>query len=77
MTDPDFVAQTAEPMTADERREWFKVHYAEFREKGATWGQMAVDDTYDPMILLCEGWIVRPNVQPEPHFQMTYVQAKP
>ena len=46
MTDtaPDFVAQNGEPMTGDERMAWFRARYEEFREKGATWGQMAVEE---------------------------------
>ena len=70
--EPDFVAQSAEPMTLDERRAWFRNRYVEFREKGASWIQQAVDPSFDPMAVLAEGWLVRPKVQPEPHFQMTY-----
>ena len=69
---PDFIAQSAEPMTPDERRAWFRDRYVEFRQKGATWMQQAVEPSNDPMIVLAEGWRVRPKVQPEPHFQMTY-----
>ena len=71
MTDPDFVAQTAEPMTGADRRAWFGDRYAEFREKGATWMQYSVDDAENPLIALAEGWLVRPKAQPTPHFQMT------
>ena len=68
---PDFVAQTAEPMTAGERYKWFQVRAEEFRTEGAEWIQMSVDDTLEPLVLLIEGWRNRPMVQPPPHFLMT------
>ena len=71
MSDPDFVAQTAEPMTGDERRAWFQERAREFRDSGAAWMQQSVDDTRDPMTSLAEGWLVRPKVQPAPYFQRT------
>ena len=70
MSDPDFVAQTAEPMTRDERLAWFQERNREFKERGATWAQYSVDDADNPKIALFEGWLVRPKEQPAPHFQM-------
>ena len=73
---PDFVAQSAELMTKDERHNWFQTRAREMREKKATWLQMSVDPERDPMTTLIEGWLVRPHVQPEPHFQMTYASPE-
>ena len=72
---PDFVVQSAEPMTKDERWNWFQTCAREMREKKATWLQMSFDPKHDPMITLIEGWLVRPQVQPEPHFQMVCTSA--
>lgn len=68
---PDFVAQSAELMTGNQRREWFQARAVEFKEQGATWLQFSVDDADNPKIALIEGWRARPKVQPAPHFQMT------
>jgi hypothetical protein len=70
MSNPDFSAQTAEPMTPDERRRWFNSVAAEFREKGATHAQASCNPDHDPPIYLVEGWKVRPEVQPAPQFHM-------
>lgn len=77
MCGPDFVAQTAELISGDERRAWFKARTDEFRKQGATWMQVAVDDTDDPKVTLAEGWRLRPKEQPKPHFQMTRKAAPP
>lgn len=73
MTDnrPDFIAQNAEPMTRDERRQWFRERAAEMRREGATWLQMSVDNADAPTVALVEGWRERPANQPRPRFQFT------
>lgn len=71
MTAPDFVAQTAERMTAADRHQWFRKRVDEFKAGGATWGRFAVDDTHNPVTALVEAWRVRPAVEPPPRFQMT------
>jgi hypothetical protein len=67
---PDFFAQTAEPMHKQQRYWWFCHRIDEFRALGATWVQMTVDEERTPEIALIEGWIERPETQPEPVFQM-------
>ena len=74
MTKPDFVAQSAEPMTGKERRAWFDCRAIEMRDRGASWLQFSVDGPEAPTITLAEGWKERPPIQPAPHFQMTYVE---
>lgn len=69
---PDFSAQTAEPLTADERRQWFQSRAKEFRDKGAVEVRVSIDDTHSPMISLTEGWLTKPKNPPPPHFHMTH-----
>ena len=73
---PEFVAQSAEPMTDAGRREWFLERAAEFQILGATFFQYSVNDIENPRILLVEGWRGKPPVNslPEPHFFMTEIK---
>lgn len=70
MREPDFLAQSGEPMTPDVRQDWYKIRAKEMQEKGATWFQYSVDDADNPEITLIEGWKDRPAHQPPPHFQI-------
>ena len=66
--EPDFIAQTAEPMSEGERRKWASERAAEFFHKGATHHRLTIHDTI-PHLLLLEGWKVRPKDEGEPHFE--------
>ncbi len=65
MTAPDFIAQSGEPMTADEARAWFRERGREMHEQGATWFQYSVDDVDEPKLHLVEGWRQQPKEQNE------------
>jgi hypothetical protein len=64
---PEFISQTAEIMTPDERKKWCMARVAESREKGATFHRFS----FCPHgVTLHEGWKVAPQEQGEPRFQM-------
>lgn len=67
--EPDFISQTAEPMTPEQRMEWFRWRAADAEEKGATWHRFSSCPEM-PEVILHEGWKVRPQDQGEPRFQM-------
>lgn len=67
---PDFSRQSAEPMTADERKEWFIEAGQAMHKDGAIWFQYSVDDADNPTIALIEGWERRPETQPKPCFHL-------
>jgi hypothetical protein len=66
--EPDFISQTAEPMSKVERRKWAIERAAEFFNQGATHYRLTSHETI-PNLLLLEGWKVRPEDEGEPHFQ--------
>jgi hypothetical protein len=61
VAEPVYVAQTAEPMTDDERSTWFSARGEDARSKGATWLRMSVYPTHKPIMALVEGWAKRPE----------------
>lgn len=66
--EPDFIAQTAKPMSIMERRKWVFERAAEFYHQGAVHHRLTAHETI-PHLLLLEGWKVRPEEEGEPHFQ--------
>jgi len=70
---PDFAAQSGEPMTMNERKVWLDREIERMREKGATWFRATLNPDVQPNIVLLEGWLVRPKVEPEPEFFLTHV----
>lgn len=74
--EPDYLAQTAEPMTPDERREWFRSRAREAGAQGCVHGRMSVDDAENPTMALVEAWKVRPSDEGEPRWQMVEGQPK-
>lgn len=75
MTEPSYIAQTAEPMEADARRGWIRRAAQEAREKGITFMRVTVDDALNPKITLLEGWESPPDDQGEPRWQMTNLEG--
>lgn len=71
-SDPDFIAQTAEPMTADEARVWYVSSAEAMRQQGAPWFRYSWDDR-SGQLRLVEGWKERPEHQGEPRWQLTSV----
>lgn len=69
--EPDYWAQTAEPMTQDEIRTWVIDAAEDARNQGCTETRVAWCDDVEPMIILLEGWKVRPDPWPTPHFHVT------
>jgi len=69
MSAPDFVAQTGEAMSSEERSAWCLASMGWAKAKGATWHRYSHDLNLG--LLLYEGWKVRPVPEPAPHFQLT------
>ena len=70
MSEPEFLAQPAEPMSSDERMIWIRAQVEAGRASGATFFRAAQHPDI-PELLLVEGWNERPDDQGEPRFQMT------
>jgi len=73
--EPDFVSQCAEPMTPEQRMEWFRWRAAAAEEKGATFHRYSICPEM-PDVILHEGWKVRPDDQGEPKFDMCSYQQE-
>jgi hypothetical protein len=58
MTEPDYLAQTAERLTSDERRAWLVACAAEARKRGVTHARATIHPK-DAWTLF-EGWVERP-----------------
>jgi hypothetical protein len=67
MSEPDFVFQTAEPMTQEQRMEWLRLHSGEANDEGATFHRASVHPEIEHLTLL-ESWKVRPEDQGEPRW---------
>lgn len=68
MSEPEYLAQTGEPMTWEERNAWILARRAEAKARGCTFGRISTHpDNRD--LLLIEGWKERPDDQGEPRFQ--------
>lgn len=70
--EPEFLAQTAEPMTGVERQAWFRARAVEANERGLYWARYSVDDADDPKITLIECWRECPDDHGEPRFQLVH-----
>lgn len=70
--EPDFISQTAEPMSSQERKEWAELQGREAIAKGATWHRWSQHPN-DKNLLLYEGWKVRPEDEGEPRFQLVRI----
>lgn len=73
MNEPEFIAQTAEPMSSAERLEWIRAQAGEARTAGMTFGRASIHPE-QTNIVLYEGWRVQPKDQGEPRFQ---IRAEP
>ena len=73
--EPEYLAQTADfaDRTPDERRQWFQMRAGDAHRKGMTWLRFTVDHADNPTMALVEGWIVQPEDDGEPRWQMTTV----
>jgi len=69
VSEPEFIAQTAEPMDKEEVKVWIQVQVEAGKAQGATFFRATCHPNF-PEILLVEGWSKRPNDQGEPRFQM-------
>lgn len=67
--EPDFIFQTAEEMTPEQRMEWLRLHSGEANDLGATFHRATVHPKIKHLTLL-ESWIVRPEDQGDPRWQM-------
>lgn len=77
MTMPDLCAQSAEPMNAEQARQWFSDAAASLRGQGADTVRYAVNDADNPTIFLVEGWRQCPdwNKTPPPNFLMVNTKS--
>lgn len=69
MGEPEFLAQSGEPMSSEERLIWLEAQAAAGRAAGATFFRASIHPGISDLILM-EGWIVRPDEQGEPRWQM-------
>ena len=77
MSEPDFIAQTAELKTPDEQRRWSHFRIKEMHQLGVTFARCSIKtdktllpngDRIDNEIILVEGWLEQPADQGEPRF---------
>lgn len=73
MTEPVYIAQTAEPehLTPEGLGAWYQRCIEEGRARGCTFGRFSVDDHTNVKMALVEGWVERPEDQGEIRWQMT------
>ena len=72
--EPEFLSQTGDPMTQEQRMEWFRWRAADAAERGATFHRFSIFPEM-PHVILHEGWKARPQDQGEPRFQMCESQS--
>jgi hypothetical protein len=65
---PEFIRQTTEPKTPEERKAWIETTAAEARELGLTFARAAFNEEHN--ITLLEYWRYRPDEQGEPRFKL-------
>ncbi len=66
--EPDAIAQSAEPVDAEERMVWIKGCVEAARAKGLTFFRASYNEEHNLTLLEC--WKERPDDQGEPRFQM-------
>lgn len=66
--EPDYLAQTAEPMDHQQRWAWCEDHARRAEEAGCTWRRYTIHQERSELLLM-EGWKVRPENEGEPRFQ--------
>lgn len=66
--EPEYLAQTAELKTGDERRSWVKARYDEAKAQGMRHGRVSFDEANN--LLLVEAWKVRPRNEGAPRWQL-------
>lgn len=74
---PDFMMQTAEPMSRDDRAEWVRKGFEDLHKKGARDMQVSIHPVI-PNLVLIEAWKI-PIVSgkyPAPYFQLTAIEDK-
>ena len=62
MAEPFYIRETAEPMTVDQQRQWFRAAAAEAQAEGGTFPRFSIHPR-DARRLLIEVWKVRPSDQ--------------
>ncbi len=69
MIEPLFIAQTAEPMTPEERMIWLHAQADAGRSSGATFFRASVHPDIEHLTLI-EGWKEQPEDQGEAQWQL-------
>lgn len=67
--EPDFLSQTGEVLTDDERRAWFKARVDEAHKQGAVMARYSIHETI-PNLALFEAWKVSPKDQGDVRWQL-------
>lgn len=67
--EPEFLSQSAEPMTPGQQREWFSMQAFHASERGATFHRYSHHQE-KPDLILYEGWKQRPEDQGDPRWQL-------
>lgn len=73
--EPEYLAQSGEPMPPDERLVWIEFHVEAAKAKGMTFFRSTYDEDHD--LTLFEGWKERPEDQGEPRWQMSPTDVSP
>lgn len=72
--EPDYLAQTAEPMDDTERRAWIRARADDAHAAGAVQCRVSMHPDI-PNLLLMEGWNERPDSEGEPRWQFAAKQV--
>lgn len=70
MSEPEYIAQTAEPDNIADLRSWFDNRSEEAKAEGITFARYSVDDNEKPTLALIEGWKTPPKDQGPIRWQM-------
>ncbi|MBB3020615.1 hypothetical protein FHR70_003701 [Microvirga lupini] len=74
MVEPDFLSQSGETTTPQERREWFKARAQEAETRGATWHRFSHHE--DVELILYEGWKERPKDEGPVRWQFVLIPTE-
>lgn len=66
---PNFAAQTGEPKTQKDRSYWMETQHHLMKKRRITWCRFTLDE--ERGIMLAEGWVTRPKVEPPAAFFLT------
>lgn len=74
--EPDYIAQTGEPMTQSEGQDWLRARAQEAHSSvGATFFRCSLNTKFDPPLWLVEGWKVQPRDQGPMRWQLAASEA--